>query len=289
MDFNLFNGVIYANLGGAAALAVQGGAGQSVALYGNNNQTGDTIVSSGELDLKGACVLASSTVTVAGGTIQTDAGTVIQGGIVYYSTSTVASTINGQVQDGAGTGGLTLYAGRLIVTSPNGLADGSDLSVGANVELAFALPMNGQGLDSNLSTATEDAFGSDSDSTPVTDNGLNQFHEVLAAGMAVLNALMPLRYPISSSLSELSPSEVLQLCGDYISMTVGAYAANGNTWDGLQESTVDAAIVQVLQNMGKTASTNQNTWTPTFNNPWENIGITRANYILKFLATHDIS
>jgi hypothetical protein len=82
----------------------------------------------------------------------------------------------------------------VIVTSANGLADGSDLNVGALTAIAFAAPLNGLGLDSNQTT-TGDTSETSSGTTTVTDNGLNRMQEVIGAGNAVFSALMSVRYP----------------------------------------------------------------------------------------------
>jgi hypothetical protein len=196
---------------------------------------------------------------------------------------------------GVGTiGNVVVTNGTLIVMTPGSLADGANLAIGGSwTSASLTTGSPGGPGQTRQPPATlgqgNDTGGGSTGSTPITDNGLNEFEEIEGAGAAAFAALTTLRYSAAQPPSTLSKAQTMQVGSDYLSIVVAAYAGNGYTWQGLEESTVDAAIEQLLQSQGKSAAANDNHWTPTYNNPWGLHGITLDNYILKFFATHDIS
>ena len=180
-----------------------------------------TTVNEGTLDVYGA--LTSGVTVNSAAIFKTEAGSTVTGSVDNYSTAT--STLAGQVVDG-GTTGISVYAGTVIVTSPNGPDDGAALTVGSLAATAFAPTAMEESIFLHGLT---DGDSSDSDTGPVTDNGLTIVQETVGAGTAVLNALMSVRYPESASLAALSGSQKVQLAGDFNSIVFWAIANSGDS------------------------------------------------------------
>jgi hypothetical protein len=295
----------------------------TVVFEGTSMQVGATHVEDGTLQVDG--LLTSSGVTIdANGTLQLGDGTSIDGKVTCNVVNNGALTFDiyeppatpptvyvfSYVVSGLGSltsvgpaivkltgnnsysGGTNVFNGTTIITTVAYFPDGTNLNVGALAAKAFPAPIVGDGSESssesNRSILTLDDSGSGTG--PVVDNnGLTQLQALKVVGQQAFTALMLVRYPTSTSLAALTGTQQIQLADDFSAIVDAAAANNGGTWDSMSESTMNAAIGDFLTSIGKTATANSNTWSPSTDNPWGKDMITLCNFISKFFATHDIS
>ena len=175
-------------------------------------------------------------------------------------------------------------SGTMIVRTPAGILDGSNLVVGGDPSLFTSIDPG----DYTGRFGDGDSDGGGSAPAPVLDNGMTEAHELVAAGSDALNAIAAVVFP-GQTLATLSVDETLQVCNDCTTICLGAVAIANNSGTGLTTAAINASIGQWLKAQGMSATPNGATITSPYNNPWNNSGIALFVAISQFFATNDIS